>query len=109
MLAKRLMRYSATGILACVVVASVTNSIELTVIQAVWWVLRIAAFASVWVAAIWSWKYASERKWKEFILAVLAILLGVAATEHFVHQGINTGRLTCPHCDDNSDRDSPNE
>jgi hypothetical protein len=91
-LAKGLIRFSASGILVLLVLVFVGNGITLIAIRGVWYALEIAAFASIVISITVSWHYARERQWKRFALAVLAILLSAAATEHFAHQEMNTGR-----------------
>jgi hypothetical protein len=105
-LVKRMIRFSASGVLALLALVFVRDGIKLIVIQGVWHVLQIAAFAAGGVSAIISGHYARERRWKRFALAVLAILLAAAAFEHFLHQVINTGRITCPNCEDEDDPNS---
>ena len=102
-LAKRLIRFSASGVFALLVLVFVGDGIKLTVIRAIWYALEISAFASIVISATASWHYARERRWKRFSLAVLAILLSAAATEHFAHQEMNTGRNTCPNCENAAD------
>jgi len=81
---------------------------KLHVAYRMWNLLWIVSSISVVVALVMAWLCAKESNWSGLGICLLAILMAVASAEHFFHQTVNSGRITCPRCSDDDTDNSDN-
>jgi hypothetical protein len=104
-LAKQLMRISFAGAFVLVGFPFLSDAIKLNVMTGAWLILSVIGFLSFLYASIMAWICAQKRQWLNFFLAVCALLITAASTEHFFHQQLNAKQIMCPHCDENDHKD----
>jgi dolichol kinase len=99
--------FSVMFVLLCAVMFT-PDRWKIEVAYQFWTVLWFASGMALIILVPTAWHYARALRWWKLIACLLAILMAAASTEHFYHQKINSGKITCPQCDDDDDQPDDN-